>query len=349
MPKRKKAAPCFWTADELATLQRFYGKMPLRELHEKHIRTRSINGIQQQAFKLGLTADQKQTQLTEQEIELIKTRAANGMSTKEIREKYMPNRGYKQVAKKAQQLGFGRRPAPDPTPKQKRDSWSNREIGLLRKHYGTMSVEALQKKYIPKRTVQGITNKAYTLHLGDRAHDGWSAEEIELLKLHAGKIPASEIHAKYIPDKSPARINSKSTTLGLTVCKHKNHWTEQELDILRQYYGEIKTARLMKMLPGRTVMSLRHGARRLLAPDTPADPIAVRNQKNPPTTRYAHIRPVTVVLNSLKCSHCGEILKTGRTMLLCPECAATFCEGCRPHAEAHFKSHANTTERGHAE
>lgn len=80
----------------------------------------------------------------------------------------------------------------------------------------------------------------------------WSKEDEQLLIENYGR-PYIEI-AKLMNNRhSPRSISTKAIKMGLT---SSQEWTEEEIDILKQYYSSIEKDKFLKMLPNRTEPSI---------------------------------------------------------------------------------------------
>lgn len=89
---------------------------------------------------------------------------------------------------------------------------------------------------------------------------GWTDDEIEILKLNYGKISNKDIYILLNKNRSNSEIRRKAISLGLS---NNKEWSDDEINILKENYSCISCEEIMKMLPNRTMESIRGQARKL--------------------------------------------------------------------------------------
>ena len=89
---------------------------------------------------------------------------------------------------------------------------------------------------------------------------GWTDDEVEILQLNYGKISNKDIYDLLNHNKSNSQIRRKAISLGLS---HNKEWSDDEINILKENYSYVSCDEIIKMLPNRTVGSIRGQARKL--------------------------------------------------------------------------------------
>lgn len=89
---------------------------------------------------------------------------------------------------------------------------------------------------------------------------GWDDYEVDVLISNYGKISNKDIYELLNHEKSMSEIRRKAIALGLT---NNPMWSNNEINILKENYYFTSCDELIKMLPGRTISSIRGQARKL--------------------------------------------------------------------------------------
>ena len=91
----------------------------------------------------------------------------------------------------------------------------------------------------------------------------WSEEELELLRRAVDEgLTVRQIQERYFPDRSLASIENKVRRMGLHTTPERAEWSEEEIEILRQY-AFLPVSQLQQLLPNRTVAAIEHKLKRL--------------------------------------------------------------------------------------
>lgn len=165
--------------------------------------------------------------------------------------------------------------------KNQHRAWTPEELNLLTLYYGTMPNLELQQRHLTQRNVRAIEIKAMRLGLSkNQSSIKWSDNELDILKTYGGQLTPQEIHAKYLPNRTPTAILLKMSELkghrnrhtGRTqqsAAKNRTPWTDDELDILRQYYRIMTVPAIQqKYLPDRSMHAIENMARVIVPPKT---------------------------------------------------------------------------------
>ena len=147
--------------------------------------------------------------------------------------------------------------------------WTDREIAILEEFYPYASHSELEK-LLPNRKKTAIVAKASKLNIR-RIIKIWSEEELILLKKHYPSQTNNEELLALLANHSFVAIKAKAKVLGLKrgnyipSCKEYTvrRWTKDEIEILRLYYNSMEDKDLLILLPGRTLMGMKHIARKL--------------------------------------------------------------------------------------
>lgn len=241
-----------WTKEEDEILQKYYGKVPNKELREKYLPNRTEQSIRRKASELGITLKENLA-WTKEEDKILKKHYGK-ISNEELRKKYLPNRTLQAIWSRASSLDIGLTKEPD---------WSEEEVEILQKYYGKIPNKELQKTYLPDRTIAAIVGKAGSLGIGLTRSPAWTKEEDEILKKHYGKISNEKLQEKYLPNRTSHAIWRRAGFLGIAQTRNSD-WTEEELKKLRELYGEVPIEELReKHLPNRTMRAIKTKARSL--------------------------------------------------------------------------------------
>lgn len=255
-----------WTARELRLLERYYGRIPRKELVARYLPERTLKGIEHRAGLLGLTRRRSKPPepWTDAEIELLK-RHHGKMSIAEINARYLPERTPASIEHRARLLGLT-------TPRAPVYSWKTEDLALLRRYYGTMSNHKLCDRYLPQASIQAIRHKARRLGLRSKEPD-WSAEENRLLKRYYGRMTNPELVRRHLPRRTADTVQGRAAKLGLTR-QAFDTWTAKELRLLKKRYPTHALPELTRYFPGRTAAAMDKARAR-------TDPKTLRSKGRP--------------------------------------------------------------------
>jgi len=148
--------------------------------------------------------------------------------------------------------------------------WTDREIAILEEFYPYASHSELEK-LLPNRKKNAIITKASKLNIRRPIYI-WTEEQLSLLKKHYPSQTNNEELLALLKNHSFVAIKTKAKNLGLKrgsyipSCKEytARRWTKEEMKILRLYYNSMEDKDLLMLLPGRTLMGMKHMAARQL-------------------------------------------------------------------------------------
>ena len=243
-----------WTDEEIGILKKFYPTAPHTELAEL-LPNRTKNAIKNRAqlLKIKRTA----SVWSKTELKLLK-KYYSKVDYSEL-QKFLPNKTRFAIKVKARHLNIRKMP-PD---------WTKEEINLLKKHYPTAPLEQWTE-LLPNRTKASIIAKASKLKI-KKTVGRWTEKEFGLLKKHWPSTTSNEELLTLIPNHSFWAIKTKARMYGLTRGKYLpstkestvRRWTRDEIDILNLYFYSMNDKDLLLLLPGRTLMAMKHAAREL--------------------------------------------------------------------------------------
>lgn len=110
----------------------------------------------------------------------------------------------------------------------------------------------------------------------DIVYKSWTAEEDEILKIKYPKMGKQVMQS--LPGRSWASIFGRVSRLGLTYDNPKKPWSDAEVRILLDNYANMDVSELCGLLPGRSVYSIRHYAKRLKLTKTCAQNLTISNK-----------------------------------------------------------------------
>lgn len=125
--------------------------------------------------------------------------------------------------------------------------WTQEEKEMLLKHYPFLSAKEINRKYIPNRTPEQITDyakKKLKINKDVSFHKGWNQEQINYLKDNYIKYDISIEEISKNIGKSCATITAMANSLELF---RENLFNEKEIQIIKKYYPFMKTDRLQQM------------------------------------------------------------------------------------------------------
>lgn len=140
--------------------------------------------------------------------------------------------------------------------------WTLTEMDLLKRHHGELTFKELQAQHLPHRPIGGIKRMAYLLGLKKLEYEReygqprWTEEELRIVAQHFLSLKTSEIRDRFLPHRSIVAIRQAGRKLGLRVFSAV-HWTEKELEILRQEFPLGGPKRVNQRLPHRTIDAIK--------------------------------------------------------------------------------------------
>lgn len=155
--------------------------------------------------------------------------------------------------------------------KERSDAWTKEELETLKKFYPISSTKEIGR-LIPDRSRTAIIAKASKLKV-KKIVPVWTEEEYALLKKYYPSNTNNTDLLKLIPKHSFVSIKTKAKLLGLRRGQYLEYkadddtvyrkWTLEEINILKDYYNLMSDREVIKMLPGRTIMGMKHAVRKL--------------------------------------------------------------------------------------
>lgn len=159
-----------------------------------------------------------------------------------------------------------------------RKKWTPTEIELLKQNFSFMSNEEIQI-HLPNRSLWAIYRMAYNLGLQRDeffVHNKskirlWSDEEIELVKKYYPSELTNEQIVALVPGRSYMAIKTLAKNLKLRRGKilpdkkqtNSRRWSKQEIEIVKEHYCSKNDSELLRLLPGRSRLSVKHIVRKL--------------------------------------------------------------------------------------
>lgn len=202
-----------WSAEETDELVRRYGSLPNRELQRKYFPHRTQKSVETKAAKLGLLRGNPSDRWTDAERDLLA--AHMDMTSGQLKRRFFPDKTYAAVASMKTKVKSGTKPVPGNPSRGKPKPWTDAELGLLDRYYGTMPATELRKKYLPGRTVRSITQTAHMRGGLRPARVPWTPDEERTLEENYGRMPTSEIQRTLMPHRSRRTIENKITRIGI--------------------------------------------------------------------------------------------------------------------------------------
>lgn len=264
----KERKPLHWTHREIILLEEHYPKLGASEVRRRFLPDRNSGDIYTMAQRLGLrkassepdsTADPA---WTEEELVVLRTHYVV-FSVVELQRHYLPRHNAEAIHQKARRLGFEVPRNISAVP------WTTQELEVLQRHYVAMGAKALQREYLPHRTVKAIIHKAGKLGLKHQPgcsgsqHRQWADEELALLHRYYGTMPVPELQRRYFPERTPGALRRLATGLGLSRADYLKPWTEEEIALLERHFVQGGPSVAAKVLPYRSSTSIRSKARKL--------------------------------------------------------------------------------------
>ena len=185
---------------------------------------------------------------TQQEIQDIATDYKNGMSLKELAEKY--DRSDCVILGKLQSLNIYQ---------SKTNRWTIDEIELLKKYYSNLDWEELCN-ILPRHKKENIISKASTLKI-KREQYFWNDNDIDvLINSYNHGLSTSEIAKKLNYKFSESAIVTKANKMNL---KKVTKWTDDEIKILKENYSRCTFEELLELLPNHNKDSIKAKAKQI--------------------------------------------------------------------------------------
>jgi len=150
--------------------------------------------------------------------------------------------------------------------------WSQKEEDLLKKLYSSHNARELCKIFVNKSYYQ-IKNKAQRLGLRKQRNINkdikpqpkWSQKDIDFV-IEQTKLGKSAKNIGKILNRTEASIRKIRR---LNNIYSKNHWTKEELDIIKKHYATCDMEELSKLIPNKTISQICSCSTRLRLTKTP--------------------------------------------------------------------------------
>ncbi|PZT57504.1 homing endonuclease associated repeat-containing protein [Paenibacillus silvae] len=117
--------------------------------------------------------------------------------------KLIPKFSKSEITQKASRMGISR----------DLFQYTDEDIEVFKKHYGTMSVKSFIDSFFPNKSESAILTKANRLGLKSREH--WSDDENNILFKHYSSITNKELKHKFLNNRTLTAITCQATNLGL--------------------------------------------------------------------------------------------------------------------------------------
>lgn len=132
--------------------------------------------------------------------------------------------------------------------------WLESEDSILINNYANCSWKDLMKM-LPKRNKQAILARASILNLNRSGVEfsSYSKYEDEIIKWYYVSCGAEYISKNILTHRTKGSIESRAKRLGV---KTREHWSDEEIDIMMKYYEYLPVDDIMQMLPKRTRNSI---------------------------------------------------------------------------------------------
>lgn len=140
--------------------------------------------------------------------------------------------------------------------------WTLKEMELLKRHHSDLTFKELQAQHLPHRPIGGIKRMAYLLGLKKLEYEReygqpkWTKEELQIVAQHFLSLKMRDLQEQFLPHRSKLAIRAAARKLGLRVFSVV-HWTEKELEILRQELPLGGPKRVNQKLPHRTIDAIK--------------------------------------------------------------------------------------------
>lgn len=170
------------------------------------------------------------------ELENIIKDYKNGIRPYELEKKY--NRSSSSIIYKLQDLGIY---------KNANYRFSKEDVEYLKKYYPIGGMNLVKERF-KNVSVSSIRTKVSKLNIKDESFF-WSSEDIDFLKKNCNKLSYKELYNHYRGKYTLSAIQTKAGKLNLL---HTRAWTEEENNIMLEFYPKIPVDDVCKMLPGRT-------------------------------------------------------------------------------------------------
>lgn len=126
--------------------------------------------------------------------------------------------------------------------------WTQKEKEILIEYYPFLSSKEINEKYIQNRTPEQITDyakKKLNIKKDASFRKGWSPEQINYLKENYRKYNVSVNDISKKIGKNNATVIAMANSLGLF---KDTMWTEEEVQIIKEYYPFVQTIQLQETL-----------------------------------------------------------------------------------------------------
>ena len=253
-----------WTPEEDYFLKQNY-LIQSKKIILENLKNRTWKSIEHRIKFLGLYKNKKSKEAKRDiwlEEELLEIKKNYITETKEYFSNKLPNRTWKAIKDKANQLGLNK------VKKSYRIKWSKEEDFLLLKIYLKSNKENIQINF-PNRSFVAIQQRALFLGIiKDKfrkvSRNIWTPEE-ELLVKENYLSKTKEFFSEKLPNRTWRSILYKASELNLYKKEKnkdasRNPWTENELDILKNKYQHNSKDYILNLFPNRTWKAIREKA-----------------------------------------------------------------------------------------
>lgn len=231
-----------WTPERIEILRKYYGTEPVKET-VKRLVIFSEKEVTNKACLLHITKP-TENPWTDERVEILK----QYYPIESIAEllKRLPGLTESKIRNKVHKLQL----------KKENLHWTEDEINILKQYYPIEGLEVYKR--LPGRSKETIAKKAQSL--GIKVNDTWPPEYEEIMRqyypIEGGKV------IERLPGQKLANIQSKAKLMGLKY-DNPNHWTEDEIEILKEFYPSSTKEELLDLLPKRSYEKIKYMANRL--------------------------------------------------------------------------------------
>lgn len=236
-----------WTSDKVEILKKYYPIMSTKEIQKKYLPEFTQEQITCFANSALNLKRNNRSRWTKEEDEIMK-KYYSSMTNQELKENFFPNRTIASICNRAKKLGLK-------TSKELVVGWTEENLKILTKYFSNMSDEEISEKYLSQFTPQQIYIKGNSLGLkkNREEYQHWTDEETQILKDHFYDCTIEELREKYFCHRSRGSINKKANSLGLFKdVRHDRGWTDEYVDIIKNYYADSFIDDLQKKIPTKT-------------------------------------------------------------------------------------------------
>lgn len=138
--------------------------------------------------------------------------------------------------------------------------WNIDEIEILKLYYSIEPIDKIMERLPRHKEKQSIIAKASELGIKCYSPNEWTESEINILSEKYGKVDTKELYDLFNKKHTVSAIRCKAQNLGFS---SNPFWSNEDENIVREYYSVVSMEELLKMLPHKTEQSIRGIAKKL--------------------------------------------------------------------------------------